>query len=846
MVPGGHEFLSGKVHLVCNAHLDPVWLWEWPEGAAEALSTFRSAARLCREFPDFVFNHNEAVLYRWVEAFEPGLFREIKRLVQKKRWHVMGGWPLQPDINLPSGESLVRHVLSGRRYFREALGAEPTTAVNLDSFGHSRGLVQILARSGYDSYLFCRPGAAELPLPGEDFVWVGYDGSEVLAHRAAAHYNSRGGAARKKLESWLASGSASGTSLLLWGVGDHGGGASRRDLEDLQAFRKEHPDVQVLHSTPERYFQEAAGLRSRLPRVERGLNPWAVGCYTSMARVKQKHRQLENELFSAEKMAAAAYFQGLMPYPEEELRQAGADLAFGEFHDILPGSSIPEGEEGALRLLDHGLEVLSRVKAKAFFALASGEEPAAEGEIPILVYNPHPFPVSGLVEAEFQPAEPNEGGGFLSPQIRSRGSEVPCQPETERSTLSIEWRKRVVFPAELEPGRMSRFDCRLERVPEEPGRSAQPGWNGRLQTPWGSLTINPRTGLLDEYLVAGSSFLGPSSFEPLVRFDDADSGGMAVRDFRREAGRFRLMSGEEAAAFCGSSIGETEPVRIVEDGPVRTVVEALLTFGRSAICQRLKVSKLGPELEVETRVAWNEKDRMLKLRLATPWPEAACLGQQVFGVEPLASNGEENVSQKWLAVVDGDTGSALTVVNDRTYGSDFSAGELRLSLLRSPAYAADVPAGKSLRVRDKFVPRQDQGEAVFRFWLRGGPAGERLTAVDREALARNERPYVLSCFPPGSGRKARAFAVLEGEAVEASAIKKAEDGQDLIIRLFEPTGERRRAALTLPWAGARADFELGPFEVKTVRFDRRRARFSEVDLLERASEGRRSGKKGSV
>ncbi|MCX5759100.1 MAG: hypothetical protein NTU83_11445 [Candidatus Hydrogenedentes bacterium] len=121
-----------RLHLICNAHLDPVWLWEWEEGAAEALSTFRTAADLCEEFEEFVFNHNEVTLYKYVEEYEPALFARIQKLVAAGRWHVMGGWYLQPDCNMPCGESFVRQILIGKAYFKEKFGVEPTTAINFD------------------------------------------------------------------------------------------------------------------------------------------------------------------------------------------------------------------------------------------------------------------------------------------------------------------------------------------------------------------------------------------------------------------------------------------------------------------------------------------------------------------------------------------------------------------------------------------------------------------------------------------------------------------------------------------------------------------------------------------
>ncbi len=145
------------IHLLCNAHLDPVWLWEWEEGAAEAISTFRTAAELAENDKAFIFNHNEVTLYKWVQEYEPSLFKRIQKLVRQGRWNIMGGWYLQPDCNMPSGESFVRQILLGKSYFKEHFGVNVTTAINFDPFGHTRGLVQILAKSGFDSYLFGRP-----------------------------------------------------------------------------------------------------------------------------------------------------------------------------------------------------------------------------------------------------------------------------------------------------------------------------------------------------------------------------------------------------------------------------------------------------------------------------------------------------------------------------------------------------------------------------------------------------------------------------------------------------------------------------------------------------------------
>jgi len=827
-----------KVHLISNAHLDPVWLWEWQEGAGETLSTFRQAAEFCETRKGYVFCHNEAVLYEWVEEHEPALFRRIRRLVRGKKWHIMGGWYVQPDCNMPSGESFVRQALLGRRYFAEKFGVEPRTAVNLDPFGHTRGLVQILAKSGYSAYLCCRPGNRECPLPRDEFVWVGYDGSEVLANRASAHYCSAGGRERERLEKWLAENPGGNLVIHLWGIGNHGGGPSRKDLDDLAALAEERPDLELVHSTPDAYFEELERRRAELPRRTKDLNPWAVGCYTSMARVKQGHRRLENELFSAEKMVTTAWLQGLMPYPQAAFAEVMRDLAFVEFHDILPGSAIPAGEEGAVRMIDHGLETLARLKAKAFFALTAGEPKAAPGEIPIFVFNPHPHAVRTLVECEFEPWEQNYEKTRWDPRVYARGKALPSQTEKEDSNLSVEWRKRVVFEADLAPGRLNRFSCRLERAAEKPAAGAVPKGGGiTVTTPDLTAAVNTRTGLLDIFKAGGTDLLEPGAFLPLAIRDNADPWGMKVRSFRNVEAGFARATPEEAARFCGLREGGLAPVRVIEDGPVRTVVEAVLAHSGSRLVLHYKIPKRGTEIEIGVRVFWAERDTMLKLGLTPRLREARFMGQVAYGADELPSNGDEAVAQKWLALVSEKDGAALTVVNDGVYGSDWDGTGLRLSLLRSPAYAADTWEDKLAVAQDRFIPRQDMGERSFRFWLNGGPLGERMEAIDREALVHNETPYVLACFPPGGAKKTDAGIVVEGAAVMVTAFKRSEDGRDVIIRLFEPTGKARRAVVKLPSLGARTAVRLGGFEIKTLRFDRRKRAFVETDLMERKRSG---------
>jgi alpha-mannosidase len=833
-----------KLHLVCNAHLDPIWLWEWEEGAAEALSTFRTAADLCEEFPGFIFNHNEVILYKWVEEYEPELFRRIQRLVREGRWNIMGGWWVQPDCNMPSGESFIRQALLGKAYFREKFGVEVTTAINFDPFGHTRGLVQILAKSGYDSYLICRPDQTWCKLDRDEFVWVGYDGSEVLVTRPSSYYPSGLGKAREKIELWLKDHPAKELDTLLWGVGNHGGGPSRLDLTQIRKIMAETVDVDIRHSTPQAFFRDLRRIAGQLPRHAQDLNPYDVGCYTSMNRVKQKHRLLENEIYMAEKMASTVSCQKLMDYPAAELRAALEDLLFTEFHDVLPGSSIQPSEETAIRTMDHGLELVSRAKARAFFALASGQPKARPGTIPVFVYNPHPYAVRTIVECEFQLPDQNWGTTWTDLQVSNNGRQLPSQVERELSSIPLDWRKRVVFAADLAPGQMNRFDCRTKVLPGKPAlKTRLQGRQFRFKTRDLEVIINARTGLVDRYRVSGADLFRPGALQPLVMHDNSDPWGMTVRSFRKVAGRFTLASQKEGSRRSGLHTA-IPSLRIVEDGPVRTVVEAVFSYSHSFICQRYKLPKVGTEMEVETRVQWAEPDRCLKLALPTTLAAAEFLGQVACGVERLPENGDEAVAQKWVAVVGRKQKQALTVINDCVYGSDFADGELRLSLLRSPAYSAHPIADRQVLPTDHFMPRMEQGERLLRFWINGGNLADRLKRIDREALAHNEKPMALSFFPCGAGRKVKPLVTLEGEAVQLLAAKRAESGGDLIVRLFEPTGHKRSVTLKLPFAGLRKKVSLTPFEIKTLRIDSRRRRVTECDLLERPL--KKVNKKGSL
>jgi alpha-mannosidase len=272
---------------------------------------------------------------------------------------------------------------------------------------------------------------------------------------------------------------------------------------------------------------------------------------------------------------------------------------------------------------------------------------------------------------------------------------------------------------------------------------------------------------------------------------------------------------------------------VIEDGPVRTVVEAAFVHRRSLLRLRYALPKVGSELEVEARVLWAETDAMLKLAVPTAIARMRVHGQVAYGVERHAREGEELVGHQWLACVSPDEARALTIVTDATSGFDYAGAELRLSCLRSPAYAGHPVDDATPVVRqDRVETRVDRGEHVFRFWLRAGPAAERLAAVDREAATHLEPPMALVAFPPGGGKAAVPGAVLSDPVIQMPAMKLSEDGRLAVVRLFEPTGSARQTTLSIPTLGVQAPLSFRPFELKTLTVNLASRLVRETDLLE--------------
>ena len=516
-------------------------------------------------------------------------------------------------------------------------------------------------------------------------------------------------------------------------------------------------------------------------------------------------------------------------YPKEEIHEAVRALLFSEFHDALPGSGTQQVEEDTLRLLDHGLELMSRVNCRSAIALTAGEAPIKEGSSCAFLYNPHPYPITGQFAFEVGLPKQNWDPCFYHPRASVNGEEVPTQSEMECSHFCIDWRKRVVVEATLKPCAMNRVDVWFDAIEKRPTFeriSRKENFvfdNGKMR-----IEINPRTGLVDSWKVGDTEYLKPGSFCPVAIDGTYNSWGL----WKNEPGArraFTLLTDHEGSEFSGLYEQIEPSVRVIEDGKVRTVVEALFGWHNSKLYQRYILPKNDTHMDVEIGVYWNENDTVLKLMIPSVMERGTYYGQVMFGREALAQEGQEVVAQRWNAWTDGE--KAFTAVNCGSYGSSIEDGVIGLTLLHSAGYsAADFDEKKTLH-EVRHTVRMEQGERKFAFRFEAGKE-ELLDNVDRIAQAYNEEPYVLAFNASGAGEKKSPAILVDQANVLVSAWKKAENGEGYTLRLYESTGKDTAAVVALPFAGVTCPVSLKGFEIKTLHYDEQTKQLTEADLLD--------------
>ena len=487
-----------RVHLIFNAHIDPVWLWPWDSGLDAGLATFRSACDRLDEYPELTFCNGDAWLLCQVERCDPELFARIKAQVASGRWSLYGGWWVQPDCNLPTRAGFERQISLGREYLEGGFGKFTDVARNVDSFGHSAALPEIMAAAGQPNYIMMRPGQNEMKLPARIFRWRGFEGSpEVLAFRVAGTYcfgsAEEGGLAAHVLNAATSLPEGVADTMCFLGVGDHGGGPTKALVESCLRLRDAIPGVKLEFSTPERFFAALrASKAAKFPEVVGELQHHAIGCYPLQRSLKLKLKRAEHLL------------EALRPsHGAERLKEAWRSVCFNQFHDIMGGTCLPsthvqaDAQAGAaLAFAEDELKLELRRKYPAL--------PPDEAQR-IVLWNPSDTPFEGHVEFSPWLTEPWTRDSAL---VDAAGRAVPCQRVPAECPSSL----RLLFGAKLQAGGLACL--KLELAPKRPAVFKSP-WRGvvrlpRRQRPW----LRPLPRRRGQRALRGRGAPGPAAAAP--------------------------------------------------------------------------------------------------------------------------------------------------------------------------------------------------------------------------------------------------------------------------------------------------------------------------------------------
>lgn len=807
-----------KLHMIGNAHIDPVWLWRWQEGYHEVRATFRSALDRMKEFNDFIFVSSSAAFYEWIEESDPKMFAEIQQRVAEGRWGVVGGWWVEPDCNIPAAESFVRHSLYAQRYFRSRFGVMARTGFNVDSFGHSAIIPQILKKSNIDHYVFLRPMPYEKYLPSHTFLWESADGSRTLTSRIAYEYLSWGadvdvhalrcaGEIREPVDEFMC----------YYGVGNHGGGPT---IENIKSIHRLDADANfpasLVFSTPEQYFKGVLDKDCDLPVVRDELQGHAKGCYSVHSGIKRWNRKAENDLQAAEKWCSIAAWELGQEYPGD-FTHAWKQLLFNQFHDILAGTSLEEAYLEVRDMIGETFAIAQRNFNKAVQNIAWNITiPWEQGSRPLVVFNPLTWDVDANIEIESQSWKP---GAMLVDEV---GKTIPHQSVQSSSVAS---RMRLSFNAQLpalgyrtyrllENGSPQRMD------PDFPSVQATDLVldNGRFR-----LEFDAQSGQISslrDIHLSTEVFAGMAA-QAVVLDDPSDTWGHNMFVWDRVVGEFTATS-----------------IKLVEHGPVKSVIRVASTYGASSLTQDFTMYPNLDEIDVLVCVDWHETYKMLKLRFPVNVHFMKVTRDLSYGhIESLA-NGEELPFQQWVDVSgisrEKEIGYGFALMNDGKYSVDVRVRDIGLTVLRSPAYAHHDPAKLDPERLYSYI---DQGQQTFRYRMLPHRGSWETSGVIRKAYEINQTPYVMfSTFhQEGSRPQKDSFIHVEPENIMVTVIKQAEDSEDLIIRAVEMHHLRTSSTITLPHSKRTITAQFAPGEIKTFRVPKDQNKDTvEVNLLEDA------------
>ncbi len=797
------------IHLIGNAHIDPVWLWKRSEGLAEIRATFRSALERMKEFSEYHFTSACAYYYAWIEAVDPPMLREIQQRVQEGRWHIAGGMWVQPDNHIPSGESLVRHFLYSQRTFRQLFGQTARVGYLVDSFGQNGMTPQLLKKAGMDYFVFQRPDLTEKDWETELFLWESPDGSRVLCYRMPKPYGEQcGGVLADELidekltllrELYAETGRP---QMCFYGVGNHGGGPTVRTLNLL----RERNEAGDLHHTSMEDFFVSVKDTPGLPVFRTPLLHHASGCYSAHAALKAANARAENALRVAETYDTLCALRLGVPAQTARLREAWETVMFNQFHDILAGCSIREACEEALdgyrsvchTAMDIGELARHRLAANLCTTRNPGEDGSCEklemrrlwaknGEgAPVVVFNPHPFPVQALVP--LNTLLPVGGVRGLD------GQPLPVQTFRGQHTLFAE-KDSTLFRVEVPAFGHTVVYLYYEALDGVPA-TALSCTDTCLENPYLRVEFDPQTGWISRfYDKVNKRELAAGALTRAVAIEngEADTWAHRIFTFDEECGAFTL-----------------ESMQLLETGPLRGCIRVRSRYGRSVLVQDYSLTADGRGLEVVCTLELHDIQKFIKLVFPTALSAPEAVYAMPFGYRTHPLDGMEQPASEWAGLWDQQTHQGLALACCGKYSYSASGSELRVTIARS-AYYADHDGE-----RDAFMDVLDEGKQTFRYAIM--PLDGDPTPVVRQlAVMHQPLDVVYEAHHDGVLPAEYTGISVSCPNVSVSAYKYGEDGDGPVLRVWETAGVATEATVH-PEGLPPLTVSLAPQEVQTFLY----------------------------
>jgi len=778
LMPFNDEAKSYEVNMIAHSHIDMNWLWPWSETVELTRRDFTSMDSLMTRFPDFRFSQSQVSVYKAMQDYHPDVFEMIKKRASEGKWEITASTWVEGDLNMAQGETLIRQILHSKRYLRNNFNMEPVICWEPDTFGHPATYPQILAKTGVKYYYFCRAGKG-YPV----FWWEAPDGSRVQAYNDLQGY---GGTLNpesvvqviKPMKERL----GLKTAMKVYGVGDHGGAATARDIEHGKAVNDTPLLPKTQMSTVLNFHEKVAASGVEYPVVRDELNTIFEGCYSSHGDIKRLNRSGETGLLTAETLAALASIDAGLDYPIDALSDAWKNQCFHQFHDIICGCSIGSTYKEAAETLKPSQDFMKSIISQSASKLA-GNVDTGSGEPKIVVFNQLAWQRTDIVEID---ASEMNGVSVSSVKDES-GNLIPAQILNGK----------LIFTAKDIPS----LGCKVYLLSSEKAQTPIEVDEEKciLSNEFFRVGVNKNSGAIDSLSLKESNmeFAQPKAgWGPEGKIN----AGMLNRL------QIHFEQPHPMSAWNIGDITRTESlisgaeVKVIETGPAVAIIEVRHKFLNSSLVQQIRVYAGLDRIDFVTEVDWHEKGGaahdapMLKATFTPYLGTSKAIYDIPFGTIERTANGFEVPALEWADISDAEHG--ITLANNCKYGHSAQGNTLALTLVRASYEPDNNPDEQVHNFTYSIVPHM--GACVAANAMRNG------SGLNQPLVGVVEKSHA------GLIKPSTAMLSVDNDSVMISAIKFAEDQPNdgtasVIVRLFNTTGNSTKTALSMRWNVIKAE-----------------------------------------